>query len=63
MLIPIPATTVTGNVLLALRWVGLKESVTVTTMLAAPATVGVPVMAPVLGLIDNPAGRPVAVHA
>ena len=52
-----------GNVLLALKWVGLKESVTVTTMLAGPVTVGVPVMAPVPASIDNPAGRPVAVHA
>ena len=57
------ATIVTGNVLLTLKWVGLVASVTVTTMLAAPAAVGVPVMAPVLGSIDNPPARPVAVHA
>ena len=56
-------TMVTGNGLLTLKWVGLVASVTVTTMLGAPGAFGVPVMAPVLGLIDNPAGRPVAVHA
>src|ERR1035437_6402403 len=53
---------VTGNCLLALRWLGLDTSVTVTLMVAGPATVGVPVMAPVPGSIDNPAGSPVAVH-
>jgi hypothetical protein len=53
----------TENVLLALRWgVGLNESVTVTTMLAGPATVGVPVMAPLLESMDSPTGRPVAVQ-
>ena len=62
MLIPIPATTVTGNVLLALRWVGLAPSVTVTFTVAAPAAVGVPVIAPVEALMASPAGRPVTVQ-
>src|ERR1035441_6749261 len=54
---------VTGNCLVALKWVGLVASVTVTLMVAAPAAVGVPVMVPVPGSIPNPAGRPVAVQA
>jgi hypothetical protein len=38
----------------------LDESVTVTLALLVPPAVGVPVMAPVPALIDNPAGSPVA---
>ncbi len=39
---------------------GFVESVTVMTALLVPAVVGVPVIVPV-GLIESPAGRPVAV--
>jgi len=39
---------------------GLLESVTVTDAVNVPAAVGVPVIWP-LGLMDSPAGRPVAV--
>jgi hypothetical protein len=40
--------------------VKLAESVTVTVTEFEPAVVGVPVIVPVVGLIDRPAGRPVA---
>src|SRR5262245_15002186 len=42
---------------------GTAESVAVTVTLNVPAVVGVPEMVPVDALIDNPAGRPVAVNA
>jgi hypothetical protein len=54
---------VTENCLVALKCVGLVASVTVTLTVAAPAALGIPVIAPVEGSIDNPAGRPVAVQA
>ena len=41
---------------------GVPESFTVTLALLVAATVGVPLITPVLALIDNPAGRPVADH-
>src|ERR1035437_4813007 len=51
-----------GNCLVTLKCVGLVASVTVTLIVAGPATVGVPVMAPQEESINNPAGSPVAVH-
>ena len=42
---------------------GLPESITVTETVTVPAAVGVPVMTPVVGLIDRLAGNPVADHA
>jgi hypothetical protein len=44
----------------AVRCVGLVESVAVTTATVVPGVVGLPVIAPVAGLIPNPAGRLVA---
>jgi hypothetical protein len=41
---------------------GLPESLTVTLAVLVPAVVGVPLIAPLVALIDNPAGRPVADH-
>jgi hypothetical protein len=58
-----PAPIVTENCFETLKCVGLVVSVTVTLTVAAPAALGVPVMAPVAGSIANPAGRPVAVQA
>jgi hypothetical protein len=43
----------------AVCW-GLLESFTVTFAVLVPAAVGVPPITPVLALIVNPAGRPVA---
>ena len=43
----------------ALRCVGLVESVTVICTVLDPTALGVPVMAPA-ALIESPAGRPVA---
>jgi hypothetical protein len=40
---------------------GLLVSVAVTTTIELPPLVGVPVISPVVWLIDSPAGRPVAV--
>src|ERR1035437_7596528 len=56
------ASIVTENGLVTLKCVGLVASVTVTLIVAGPATVGVPVMAPLEESINNPAGSPVAVH-
>src|SRR5579872_3567250 len=42
---------VIGNVFCDERWVGLVESVTVTTMLAVPALNGVPAIVPATGSI------------
>jgi hypothetical protein len=39
---------------------GVPESFTVTLAVLVPATVGVPLITPVVALIDNPAGRLVA---
>ncbi len=41
---------------------GVPESVTVTLTLLVPASVGVPLMWPLVGLIESPAGRPEADH-
>ena len=41
---------------------GAELSLTVTVTLEVPLAVGVPVMAPVLALIDKPAGNPVALQ-
>jgi hypothetical protein len=46
----------------AVRWVGLVESVAVIAAVNVPAAVGFPVMAPVDALIPNPPGRPDAVQ-
>jgi hypothetical protein len=49
------------RVVLAVRWVGFVESVTVITPELVPAgPLGVPPITP-LALITSPAGRPVAV--
>ena len=60
----IPSVTVIVNdsVLLAVRCVGLLESVTVSVTLFVPAAVGVPLMTPVDVLILTPGGSPVADH-
>ena len=50
------------RLLVAVRCVGLVESVTVIETVLAPAAVGVPVIAPVDGSMLSPAGRPVADH-
>src|SRR5436190_10399886 len=42
---------------LVVDWTGLPESVTRTVKLKAPATGGVPVIAPVLGFNVSPLGR------
>ncbi len=47
---------------LALRAVGVVESVTLIVTFPLLAAVGVPVMAPVEALIESPAGSPVADH-
>jgi hypothetical protein len=39
---------------------GFPESFTVTFAVLVPGAVGVPLITPLLALIDNPAGRPVA---
>ena len=44
----------------AVAWVGLVESVTVTVTALLPADVGVPDIWPVLLLMFNPEGRPLA---
>ena len=41
---------------------GVSKSVTWTAMVLVPCAVGVPVMAPVFGLIERPLGRPPAVQ-
>ncbi len=41
---------------------GVAASVTVTDTLPAKLTVGVPLMTPVDGLMDRPAGRPGAIQ-
>src|SRR6266478_2739539 len=46
----------------AVRCVGLVESVAVIAATLVPGVVGLPVIAPVDALIPNPAGRPVAVQ-
>ncbi len=48
----------------AVRWLGVVASVAVMTTETAPlvAVVGVPLITPLPGLIDNPPGRPVAVY-
>src|SRR3974377_1789333 len=58
-----------GGVLITmLQWIcttcpfGFVESVTVTVYVKLPYTVGVPVIAPVVAFIDNPAGSPVAAY-
>jgi hypothetical protein len=51
---------VIDRVAFAVCW-GLLESFTVTVALLGPAgPVGVPLITPVAGLIESPAGRPVA---
>ncbi len=50
------------SVLVALRWVGLVESVTVIVTVLDPAVVGAPVIAPLEASMLRPAGRPVADH-
>ena len=45
---------------LKLTVAALTPSLTAATTLKLPAVVGVPVMAPVLGLTATPGGRPVA---
>ena len=57
------ATTLSVRLLVAVRWVGAVESVTVTDSVLLPAAVGVPVMAPVDAFTLKPAGRPVTAHA
>ncbi len=52
-------TTVSDRVFEALCC-GAVESVTVIVTLLAPAAVGMPEMTPVVELIANPAGSPVA---
>src|SRR5260370_39438702 len=44
----------------AVRWVGLVESVTVMAAVLVPPALGVPVITPAV-LIESPAGKPVAV--
>ena len=51
---------VIGRFSVAVRCVGLVESVAVMTAVKEPAAVGVPVMEPP-ALMESPAGRPVAV--
>ena len=52
-----------GSVVETVRCVGPELSVTVNVGFAGPAPgAGVPVIAPVEAVIDNPAGSPVAVH-
>jgi hypothetical protein len=48
--------------LVALRCVGLVESVTVTATVLVPAVVGLPLMTPLAASMLNPAGNPVADH-
>jgi hypothetical protein len=48
------------SVVLAVRWVGFVESVTVITPELVPARLGVPLITPP-ALIESPAGKPVAV--
>ena len=54
------AMMVIDRLAVAVKCVGLVESVTVTATVLAPAVVGVPVMAPEEALIVSPAGNPVA---
>lgn len=54
------AMIVIARLAVAVRCVGLVESVTVTTAVLAPAVVGLPLMTPVEALMLRPAGRPVA---
>ena len=54
------ATTVSDRLAVAVRCVGLVESVTVMATVLVPAVVGVPLIAPVDEFRFNPAGRPVA---
>jgi hypothetical protein len=56
------ATTVSERFAVAVRCVGLVESVTVIATVLVPAVVGVPLIAPVEAFRFNPAGRPVADH-
>jgi hypothetical protein len=54
---------VSNKVALAKLWLGVAESVTVTTTLAFCTTaVGVPLITPVVELIARPPGNPVAVY-
>ena len=55
---PVPMV-MESEVAVAVRWVGLVESVTVIVGVLVPAAVGVPEMAPE-ELMLRPAGRPVA---
>ena len=60
MLIDRPAATVIESVdVVALRWLGVLESVTVIEGVLVPVAVGVPEMAPE-ELMLRPAGSPVA---
>ena len=54
-------TIVMDRLAVAVRWVGLVESVTVIAAVLVPAALGVPVITPV-ALIESPAGKPVAVN-
>src|SRR4051812_8914775 len=54
------ATTAMVSVFVAVRRVGLVESVTVIVTVLVPSVVGVPVIAPVEALSARPAGRPIA---
>jgi len=55
------ATVMESEVVVALRWFGLVESVTVILRLLVPVAVGVPEMAPA-EFIVRPAGRPLTDH-
>ena len=54
------AMIVITRLAVALRWVGLVESVTVTTAVLLPAVVGLPPITPVDALMLRPVGSPVA---
>ena len=56
-----PALMVMDRFAVAVRCVGLVESVTVICAVPLLAALGVPVIAPA-ALIDNPLGRPVALN-
>ena len=56
---PLPPLALTVQVKAAVPLAPVP-SVTVTVTLELPAVVGVPVIAPVVELIDRPAGRPAA---
>ena len=55
-------TIVSEKLLLAVRWFGLVESVTVIFTVLVAAEFVVPLMAPLDGSILRPAGNPVADH-